>query len=134
MTFDIVVDSSALIEVVTNKAPDRVLLRRLSRSVAAAPDLLDPEAINVLRRMERREELSREQADEAFSLISTAPVERFPLRPLAKRAWDLRGSVTTFDAFYVALAEWLGVPLVTTDANLAGSNGHKVDIEDYPVS
>ncbi|WP_309115557.1 hypothetical protein [Saccharothrix sp.] len=38
------------------------------------------------------------------------------------------------DAFYVALAERLGVPLITCDAKLAGSNGHQVDIEVYPVS
>lgn len=134
-SFDIVVDSSALIEVVSNKAPDPMLLRRLSNSsAAAAPDLLDVEVMSVLRRMERREELSSEEASTAFSFVRTAPVERFPLRALAKRAWELRGSVTAHDSFYVALAEHLGVPLITTDGNLAGSNGHQVDIEVFPIS
>ncbi|GAB2965619.1 type II toxin-antitoxin system VapC family toxin [Saccharothrix stipae] len=132
--FDIVVDCSALIEVVAGKAPDRMLLRRLSNSTAAAPVLLDAEAMRVLRRMERREELSSEQAGTAFSFICTAPVERFALRGLVERAWSLRESISTNDSFYVALAERLGVPLVTTDGKLAGSNGHQVDIDVYPVS
>ncbi|MGM1061510.1 type II toxin-antitoxin system VapC family toxin [Saccharothrix sp. Mg75] len=134
MTDTIVVDSSALLEVVAAKAPDRALLHRLVNSVQLAPALLDAEAISVLRRLERRELLSSEQATRAFHHIRTAPVERVPLRPLADRAWALRQSVFTNDAFYLALAEHLKVPFVTCDAKVLGSNGHQVDIEVYPVS
>ncbi len=42
--------------------------------------------------------------------------------------------MTAYDAAYVALAEQLDIPLVTCDAKLAGSHGHKVQIELYPRS
>ncbi|MEV5753326.1 type II toxin-antitoxin system VapC family toxin [Actinoallomurus sp. NPDC052308] len=35
------------------------------------------------------------------------------------RAWDLRGNFNAYDATYVALAELLDCPLVTTDAEIA---------------
>jgi len=62
------------------------------------------------------------------------PIARSPHRPLVDRAWALQHSITPYDAAYVALAEKLGVPLVTTDAKLSRSNGHKAEIEVYPAS
>lgn len=44
---------------------------------------------------------------------------RYPHAPLLGRIWALRENVTAYDAAYVALAEALGVPLVTRDARLA---------------
>jgi predicted nucleic acid-binding protein len=40
--------------------------------------------------------------------------------------------MSAYDAAYVALAERLGVPLVTCDAKLAGAHGHQAKIELYP--
>jgi len=37
--------------------------------------------------------------------------------------------VTAYDAAYVALAEFLEVPLITRDARLARSTGHTARIE-----
>ncbi|MCP2238704.1 type II toxin-antitoxin system VapC family toxin [Prauserella halophila] len=59
---------------------------------------------------------------------------RSPHRGLIPRVWELRHSITPYDAAYVALAEQLDIPLLTTDARLAGSNGHSAEIELYPVS
>ncbi|WP_433272994.1 type II toxin-antitoxin system VapC family toxin [Actinosynnema sp. CS-041913] len=135
MNVSIVVDCSALIEVVAGKVPDRELLHRLSTAIgAAAPELIDVEAMGVLRRLESRKALSRDEATTALTMVQAAPINRVPHRPLIERAWGLRHSIHAADAFYVALAEELGVPLVTCDARLAGSNGHQVDIEVYPVS
>lgn len=44
---------------------------------------------------------------------------------MLKRALALRQSVTS----YIALAEALGASLVTCDAKLAGSNGHRATIQ-----
>lgn len=43
--------------------------------------------------------------------------------------WDLRDSLTSYNAAYVALAEALQVSLVTADRHLARSSGHRVRIE-----
>ena len=45
----------------------------------------------------------------------------------------MRWNLTAYDAAYVALAEALDAPLVTTDARLARSSGHAAAIESPPV-
>lgn len=87
----------------------------------------------MLRRLARVRALTSDEATRAMAKAHSAPIERVSLRALAERAWRIRHSIHTHDAFYVALAERLGVPLITCDAKLAGSNGHQVDIEVYPV-
>lgn len=57
------------------------------------------------------------------------PIRRYPARPLLRRIWELRRTHTAYDASYVALAEALGVPLLTADARLARSHGHHAQIE-----
>jgi predicted nucleic acid-binding protein len=51
------------------------------------------------------------------------PFDLFPYLALAKGMWALRNNLTMYDAAYVALAEYLGVPLVTLDTRLAGAAG-----------
>jgi predicted nucleic acid-binding protein len=134
MTDVVVVDNSALIEVVTGKATDRQLIRRLTLSSGCAPEVIDAEALNTLRRLMMRGVLTDEQATGAMSLVADSPIRRFQHRPLLQRAWQLRHSVSGGDALYVSLAEHLGVPLVTCDAKLAGSHGHDVKVELYPTT
>ncbi|MBG0815256.1 hypothetical protein [Planomonospora sp. ID82291] len=45
---------------------------------------------------------------------------------------ELRNDLTAYDGMYVALAELLGVPLLTDDAEFAGSTGHRAEIHRYP--
>ncbi len=66
--------------------------------------------------------------------ISAAPITRTSHRPLLPRVWALRGAITAYDASYVALAERFDVPLLTCDATLGGSNGHRAEIVVYPRS
>jgi predicted nucleic acid-binding protein len=46
----------------------------------------------------------------------------FPFEPFAERIWELRHNVTSYDAWYIALAEVLKVPLATLDVPLSKSN------------
>jgi predicted nucleic acid-binding protein len=131
---DAVIDTSAMIEVLTGNKPDETLRKRVQLSRLAAPEIFDLEAANVLRRLVRRGALRAADATEFLTDIGNAPVARAPHRPLIERVWQLRHSVRAYDAAYLALAEHLGVPLVTCDAKLAGSNGHRAEIELYPTS
>lgn len=46
-----------------------------------------------------------------------------PLAPLLQRIWELRETLTAYDAAYVALAERLDGPLITCDGKLPGASG-----------
>ena len=50
-------------------------------------------------------------------------IELFPFEPFAGRIWELRHNVTSYDAWYVAIAEALNLPLATLDEPLSNSNG-----------
>ena len=57
------------------------------------------------------------------------PLRREGHTPLLNRIWELRHNLTAHDAAYVALAEALGVPLVTGDRRLAQASGVRCPIE-----
>jgi predicted nucleic acid-binding protein len=46
-----------------------------------------------------------------------------------QRLWDLRATLTAYDAVYVALAEVLDAPLVTCDGKIASAPGHHALVE-----
>jgi predicted nucleic acid-binding protein len=50
-------------------------------------------------------------------------VELFPFDPFADRIWELRHTVTSYDAWYVPVAEALRLPLATLDGRLSGARG-----------
>jgi predicted nucleic acid-binding protein len=55
-------------------------------------------------------------------------VERFPIGPLVLDAWGFRHKMSSYDAFYVALARELGCPLITCDRALAGAPGLGISV------
>jgi predicted nucleic acid-binding protein len=83
----------------------------------------------VLRRFERQGTLSPPRAAEAVADLLALDVRRHPHGPLARRAWEMRGAVTAYDALYLALAEGLRSPLLTTDARLAKGAGEFARVE-----
>jgi predicted nucleic acid-binding protein len=89
----------------------------------AAPHLLLVEVANVLRRAEAAGDLPPAVTALAHSGLLDLPVTLYPHQPLAERVWSLRQSVTTYDAWYVALAEALDTPLITIDRRLSRAPG-----------
>ena len=80
---------------------------------------LDIEVLSVLRRQALHDGLPAHHAREALDLFGELQITRHPLRRLIPRIWMLRDDVTAYDAGYVALAEALGIPLLTLDRKLA---------------
>ncbi|GAB3253991.1 type II toxin-antitoxin system VapC family toxin [Nocardioides dilutus] len=93
----------------------------------AAPHALPAEVANVLRRLESGGQVDRRTAAATLNDVIGADVELWPFAPFAKRVWELRGAVTAYDAWYVALAEALELPLATLDRRLATANGPRCE-------
>lgn len=50
-------------------------------------------------------------------------LELFPFAPFADRVWELRKNITSYDAWYVAMAEVFDCPLATLDQKLSRASG-----------
>ncbi len=100
----------------------------------AAPELALAEASNILRRLEQRAELTRIDATSAHTDLLYLEIELFPFAPFAERIWTLRGNLTSYDAWYVAVAEALACPLLTLDRRLSRARGHTCEIITPPRS
>ena len=94
-----------------------------------APHLLDVEVAHAMRRWVFQGGLTARRGREALEDFESLSIERYPHGPLIPRIWELRESVTAYDAAYLALAEVLDAPLVTRDARLARATGHAASIE-----
>ena len=98
-----------------------------------APHLIDVEVLSALRRMIRVQDLTAAAGDRAVDRLRRWPLRRHPHTRLLARAHELRTVVTSYDAVYVALAEVIGVPLITCDGPLARSHGHHATIEHHAL-
>ena len=88
-----------------------------------APELARVEVTNILRRLELAKQLTTPEANAAHEDLMQLDMELFSFDPFADRIWELRHSVTSYDAWYVALAEALGLPLATLDGRLSRAKG-----------
>jgi predicted nucleic acid-binding protein len=126
----IVVDASAVLELLLQTgAADDVERRLFSGETLHAPHLLDLEVAQVLRRYERVGDLDSRRAGEALEDFAALRIERYPHHLFLQRVWSLRANATAYDACYLALAEALEAPLLTSDARLAGVPGHGARVE-----
>ena len=131
MTF-VVVDASILVSMLSDNGPaGHAAAASVAGHDLSAPELMPFETANVLRRLELGGRLSRETAALAHSDLLDLPVQLWPYPAIASAAWRLRGSLTIYDAAYVALAAQLGVPLVTLDQRLATASACQVIVPHF---
>lgn len=95
----------------------------LCEGALAAPQLMPAEVANVLRRAWLAGRLPADSVAMAHADLLDLRVELFPYEVVAERVWELRQSVTAYDAWYVALAEALEAPLATLDQRLVRAPG-----------
>jgi predicted nucleic acid-binding protein len=120
----IVVDASVLTDFLLGR---RQALDAIERELAGheheplhAPELIEPETLNALRRLALAGNVTDRRASEAVADLADTRLVRYPHGPLRERVWDLRHNLTGYDATYLALAEALDDPiLLTGDSGLA---------------
>jgi predicted nucleic acid-binding protein len=116
----VVVDSSVLVAVLVDTGPRGIWAETvLARGSLHAPELAQVEATNILRRLERANLITTPEANVAQDDLMQLDIELFSFEPFADRIWDLRHNVTSYDGWYVALAEALRLPLATLDERLS---------------
>ena len=119
----VVVDVSVLVAAVMDSGAPGDWARRVTAERRLAPQLAPVEAGNVLRRAELAREISSPKATAGYRDIVDLSIELLDFEPFAPRIWELRLNLTTYDAWYVACAEALTVPLATLDARLSQAPG-----------
>ncbi len=105
--------------------------RDIQQHQFVAPPLFWSESVSALHQNVFRGALSGLLARRALDALLSAPIERHSPEELAERAWrvaDELGWAKTYDAEYVALAQILGVPLLTRDARLRRGAARVVDV------
>ena len=127
----IVLDASAAIEwLLRSPVGVKIDKRIFARSESLhAPHLLDIEVAQVLRRYVREKMITSQRAQEALEDLAGLPLERYPHDFLLPRVWELRATLTAYDAVYVALAELLDASLLTCDRKIASASAHSANIE-----
>jgi predicted nucleic acid-binding protein len=119
-----VVDSSVLVAALIDTGPHGAWAEQvLATGSLHAPELARAEATNIFRRLERANLITTPEANAAQDDLMELNIDLFPFEPFADRIWELRQNVTSYDAWYVALAEALKLPLATLDEPLSRSNG-----------
>jgi predicted nucleic acid-binding protein len=127
----IVVDASAALDLLLRKPTARALELRVfaEGEELHAPHLIDLEVAQALRRHVKAGDVSSARARQSLEAWLVFPIARHVHDLLLPRIWELRDSITANDAAYVALAEVLDATLLTTDARLSRSHGHKARVE-----
>jgi predicted nucleic acid-binding protein len=82
----------------------------------------------VLRRFEQSARLTVARAQEALDDLQALRLIRHGHTSVLSRVWQLRSSLSAYDALYVALAESLDAPLVTMDTRLAKAPGRRAEV------
>jgi predicted nucleic acid-binding protein len=127
----IVADASAIVELLLDTDNGATVAERLldPAETIHVPHLLDVEVAHALRRYALSGAIEAEEGEDALDGFLALPLHRYPHSSLLRRAWELRDSLSAYDAVYVALAEFLSAPLVTADRRLAAAHGHRARVE-----
>jgi predicted nucleic acid-binding protein len=120
----VVVDSSVLVAALVDSGSRGTWAEDvLANGPLHAPELARAEATNILRRLEMAKQITTPEANAAHEDLMQLEMELYAFDLFADRIWELRHNVTSYDAWYVAVAEALKLPLATLDERLSRAKG-----------
>lgn len=125
----IVADASAALAALLNDGAAR---QTLGAEQLHVPHLIDSEVASGLRRHVLAGDLAADDGWTALDAWRHLAVTRYGLTGLLDRIWQLRSSLSAYDAGYVALAESLSCALVTADARLSRAPGLRCVVTVVP--
>lgn len=126
----IVIDTSLLVEALTSDdgRAHRVRMLLTEDQGWHAPEHVAVETTSAVRGRLLGKKISLERAEFALATLREMPIVRAPWSHVADRVWELRENMTPYDAAFIALAEQLGCPVVTTDRKLANCPLRRCDV------
>ena len=124
----LVVDSSVVVAALIDQGIEGDWARRqLTGERLVAPQHMPVEVAHVLRRSSSIGEISSDAASLGHHDLLELRVVLFGYRGFGTRVWELRNNVSPYDAWYVAVAESLDVPLFTLDRRMATATGPRCE-------
>lgn len=126
----IVLDASVVVHLLLNTSLSGKVagaIRSAEQSLHA-PQLIDLEVLQVLRRYLLSDQISEERGLHALQDFNDLGIHRHEHQALVGRVWSLRNNFTAYGAVYVALSEALGATLLTSDAAFADTAHHDADV------
>ncbi|MDN5790087.1 MAG: type II toxin-antitoxin system VapC family toxin [Micrococcales bacterium] len=132
-----VVDASIVVRLLQNRrGDDKLRVRFEQHRYIHAPALIDAEVTSAVRGLLMTSKpdtrIAVARAEQMLDDFADLPLMRYPMQPFQRRVLTLRENLTAYDAFYVVLAEALGVPLLTDDHKYAEAPGHAAVIDVWP--
>ena len=127
----IVLDASAAVDFLRRSGAraERVAERLAAEFTLHVPALFDLEVLQALRGLEAGGRISPATLGPALVELADLRATRHSHEYLRSRIWALRHNLTAYDAAYIALAELLEAPLLTSDRAIFRSSGHSAQIE-----
>jgi predicted nucleic acid-binding protein len=126
-----VIDASVMVDALVGAGALADEARRRIKEAFSleAPHLVDVEVAHALGRLEASGRIRPALASTAVDQLRKMPISRYPHVDFLDRIWELKDSVTPYDAAYVAVAEAADTPLLTLDARLASAPGLRCEVE-----
>jgi predicted nucleic acid-binding protein len=123
-----VVDASVIIKVILAEPASmlaRSLLAGAALDIRAVPDLAYLECASILATVARRGLQTQQDARAGLLAVFRASLTVHPSTPLIAGALDLAltHGISVYDGVYLALADALGIPLITADSALVRAVG-----------
>ena len=132
-----VVDASIVVRLLMARTEDAKLRELFDgrTRILHAPNHLDLEVLSAVVGMLTGSKITENVAREMIRDFRDLRIRRHQVAFLGGRLVDLRHNFTVYDAAYIALAEELRMPLLTSDAKFARVPGgcHQAQIDTFPV-